>query len=238
MNIGTLSRLGIVFGAFLVAVTVVLGEPSWWRPRGVTNPDLDKDDYAVANVGQLKWMATQANQEMASHLITGGCTLPTFQNANNHQPANLGQAKNLAKLFYDHMDGMLREFSKNQLIANGYPATFWDNEPTGPYYPWTAATSDDANYSPLTIGQLKILFCFDVSADSDGDHIGDLNEGHLSKDPNDPDENNNNILDGYDDDDGDGYMNITEIHAGSDPLNSTSKPTLTATLQVYTPIEQ
>ncbi len=35
---------------------------------------------------------------------------------------------------------------------------------SGPYFPWAASTATGENYSPVTIGQLKIAFSFDLPA--------------------------------------------------------------------------
>ncbi len=236
----------IIFAIFASITVLGATPPSWWFTRGVVDDQAQKNDNGPANLGQLKWMATKAKAEVDAKVIDGFAgpsdifQLPNFAALGNKAPVTLGQAKTIAKLFYDRFHGMNDQYVKRQLNAIGYPDDFWDSDPPGSTpYPWTASGSDDENYALLTIGQLKTLFCFHVDHDTDGDGINDLNEGTLNMDFEDPDEDNNNRLDGYDDFDLDGYHNSMEIEYGTNPNDSSESPDPRASLsfEVYSPLQ-
>lgn len=46
--------------------------PAWWTRQAVINPQKTADDFAAANIGQLKNLAAKAAQEMNSVLPGGG----------------------------------------------------------------------------------------------------------------------------------------------------------------------
>ncbi len=48
------------------------GPPQWWTTRGVIQDGADEDNYAAVNVGQAKWMATQAYLELSDQLAPFG----------------------------------------------------------------------------------------------------------------------------------------------------------------------
>jgi len=129
--------------------------PAWWTQRGVLEPNAQADDYAVANSGQLKNIATQAYQELLAHLpggagdMTPGATgylltqvvigwqSPT-QATDDFSVINLGQLKAVAQPFYQ------------RLVEVGYCNAL----------PWNG-TAD--NYAVANLGQLKNLFNFDLT---------------------------------------------------------------------------
>ena len=174
--------------------------PNWWSQRGVLNPNASPDDYALANQGELKNIATAAVAEFDERLPGGaGDTLHSLVNGwnqpnaqrNDFAPVNLGQLKNLAKPFYD------------RLIAVGYADS----------YPWTSIPNSPDDFAVANIGQAKNLFSFDLLAtdivhDSDQNGLPDWWEnyyfGHTGVDP------NGNA-------DGDGRSNFEEFLHGTDP---------------------
>ena len=179
---------------FTSGATLLASDPAWWAARGVTT-GAAKDDYALANQGQLKKIAAEARNELNSFL-TGGAGpnvdplvngWANTANADDYAILNLGQLKAVALPFYD------------RLIASGLAAG----------YPWTAATTDDDDYAPVNLGQLKYVFRF--SRDNDEDGIDDLWElrvaGSLS------------VLNGPTDADGDGVTDLAEFVANTSPLN-------------------
>ena len=177
----------LVVAMLLVTAGRTLADPSWWTNVITTNA---ANDFAPVNMGQLKWMAVHAQDELNAYLPGGsGANLNTLlsgwlTNTVNYAPVNVGQLKNLAAHFYD------------RLIVEGYT-----NQ-----YPWT----DDPNasdYAIANIGQVKYLFDFELSVDSDADGLPDWWEmaqfGNL-----------NQTADG--DFNGDGHSNINEYLAGRD----------------------
>ncbi len=120
--------------------------PSWWTDREVVINGAQPADYSPANLGQLKWFATNACDELEQH-VPGGAgpeiweLVRGFSKTGNNVPVNLGQLKRVVAPFYD------------RLRAKGYPDD----------YPWTETTADDANYAAANIGQLKNCFSFDLT---------------------------------------------------------------------------
>ena len=148
---GTLSLrvAGTIALCVVIPLLAFATAPSWWSQRGVLIPNVQPDDYAQANQGQLKNIARAAVDEMDARLPGGaGNTLHDVVNAwatpnsqtNDFAPVNLGQAKNVAKLFYD------------RLIAVGLAGN----------YPWTANSSSVDDFGIANLGQIKSLFSFDV----------------------------------------------------------------------------
>jgi hypothetical protein len=215
-----------VLSASLIALPWLLAEqPSWWAQRQVIKVDpntqqpVPADDYAVANQGQLKQIATAAFAEFQFRLgnIPGGigdmtapdgvgyrltqlisgfqATLdnPTPQ-TDDFATVNLGQLKNVAVPFYD------------RLIEIGYL-----NE-----YPWADGLADD--FALANIGQVKHIFSFDLAStnamhDADQNGLPDWWEriffGSTGVDPNaDPD--------------GDGLTNIEEAQQQTNPNQADS----------------
>jgi|GEM_PF-3640147 len=203
-------RLGIItLSLALSAVSMLLGaNPAWWTATDtkIIDPNAShavSENYAPANLGQLKKVATQAKKyldpllpanvqktaveaKLAEFAPDNGVAFTAAELAANYAPLNLGQLKATAKPFYD-----------------------WINSAGGSTlpYPWTATTTDDANYAPANLGQLKKVFSFELTNfDTDGDgladawelqHFGDL--GH----------------DATTDTDGDTVSDVDEIAAGT-----------------------
>ncbi len=130
--------------------------PSWWVSRGVIDTNSAVKDYAPANIGQLKWFATNAADELEANLPGGAGSnvfnlVSGFVATGNFLAVNLGQLKYVAQPFCD------------RLIEEGYTNGC----------PWTSATADDADFAPANIGQIKRAFDFDLSFDEDNDGMPD-----------------------------------------------------------------
>lgn len=155
--------------------------PEWWAGQGVINTQHTADDYAAANVGQLKNLAQKAAAEMNSSLPGGaGAEIDTLIASWNAAPAagvtrddyaavTLGQLKNVARPFYDR-------------LSLGYP---W----------WTDLAPND--FTAANVGQLKRAFAFAVPSQAT---LGST------------------------DNDGDGFSDVLEFIAGTDPYHAGSKP--------------
>jgi hypothetical protein len=149
--------------------------PGWWTSSTsiFDNPSTDPtDNWAVANVGQLKNVATLAKAYLDAQLnLTAADWNQAYANANpfpfdtshnpdNYAPANIGQLKFIASGFYNILQQKAPGYDvKARLIAIGVPASSISG--SGPYYPWADPTQD--NWAPVTIGQLKVVFSFDLS---------------------------------------------------------------------------
>ncbi len=168
--------------------------PGWWTTRGVIDPTKTRDDYAAANLGQLKTIALRAFEEFEAKLPGGAgadlselvlpWTLPdTTGTRDDFAAVNLGQLKRVAKPFYER-------------LANfGYPLS----------YPWSGSKDDPA---VANLGQLRYVFRFDFSRASMGDGLPDdwklRNFGTINVAANG-------------DGDGDGLTNLEEFQHGTAP---------------------
>lgn len=185
----------VILTAFVVWVYASPEEPPWWTEHNVLLPTAETNDYAPVNMGQLKWIATNAYAELNAHLPGGaGAELQAVMknwlvDGTNYALVNIGQLKFLTSLFYD------------RLIEVGYTDA----------YPWT----DDPNandYAPANIGQVKQLFSFDFAAkDTDGDGMPDAWEVDNGLNP--------LVDDAGEDLDNDGLSNLLEYQNGTDPNN-------------------
>ena len=203
-------------GALALLVSPLSAQPAWWAARGVTTSQA-ADDYAVANLGQLKVFATAATVEMNAKWALSGGAGSTLNNLvlSWWQPPSAGIVR-------DDYAGL------NQGQLKAVAAVFYDR--LGLAYPWTTATAtDDDDYALANLGQLKNVFGFTVTADVDTDLDGLLDSwetarfGGLTKS-------------GTGDEDGDGLSNRVENLAGANPNQAAaSVAASTLGLSVYSP---
>lgn len=225
----------------LLAAPILAAPPAWWsdpqtQVLDTANPATLEDNYAPANLGQLKHVAKQAKAHLDANLPGGagtsistvvagfGGNLTAEQRLANYAPINLGQLKSVAKPFYDRLLSVSYD-TKANLIAHGYPSSWTSN------YPWSPTTPVEENYAPANLGQLKMAFSFNLSAlpdqlpewwqryyfngqtgidmegDSDLDGIVNAKEFALGTNPTTA----NGDLDG------DGMSDFTEISSGENP---------------------
>lgn len=221
---------------------------SWWRSgywKGSTTWYARSltvvDDYAAANVGQLKNIAHAAaarmdivfssrggkGEEIAQ--LIGSWTPPSPQ-TDDFAALTAGEAKAVAIKFYNRLEAI------NAWPANAQP---WPLAPV-------AATDD---FAVINVGQLKSLFSFDIinpdldtdgdkitnwyenryglnfrendaALDADNDGLSNLTEFYLSLNAATNDSDGDGILDGAEDSDYDGVTNAAELAAGTDPADS------------------
>jgi len=192
--------------------------PAWWLARGVVDPNLTAQDYSPLTLGQLKWLAANASDEMNAYFGAGAnitAVVGAFSNTNNYYPANLGQLKYVAQPFYDR----LYDLNLTNTLPAGMPG----------YYPWGNSLETN-DYAAANIGQAKYVFSFDSAVDSDGDGLSDWQEVVYGTDPYDPDTDGDGLSDGDEvergtdpldvDTDGDGLSDKWEVDHGLDPLNA------------------
>lgn len=105
--------------------------------------------------------------------------------------------------------------------ANGVFLQFPETLPPGLYY--ATARSPIADLAGNVVSSPKVWsFWVLGSQDSDADGIPDVVEAELGYDPNNPDSNNNGVLDGDEDLDGDRLRNRWELLYGYDPRKADS----------------
>ena len=185
------------FGAavFCIVIAVALADPAWWSERGVIDSSSAPSEYSPVVLGQLKWMATNAYAEIEENLPNGaGDDLRNliwgFSISNNYYVANVGQLKYVGSNVYV------------RLITEGYTNG----------YPWTQATAtDDVDQAIVNLGQLKFVFDFALTNDTDTDSLFDWWEEHYF--------GSLTNQAGSDDYDSDGYANTNEFLRGSDPTD-------------------
>ena len=138
-----------------LAATARADAPLWWAIRGVaiTNGAVLTNDFAAANLGQLKNMATAGAAELQAQLSGGAGPVVTgmvgaFTQSNNYSAVTLGQLKSVAKPFYDR----LREA--------GWPCLLPQGMTTNQLYPWTGTGAQD--FAVANLGQVKYVFSFTI----------------------------------------------------------------------------
>ena len=189
--------------AWLALPTLLFAPPSptWWVQRGATIGT--PDDYAAANLGQLKHFAAKAADELNAKLPGGAGSAVNNLIASWLQPpalnvtrdgfaaVNLGQLKFVAKLFYD------------RLIAVTYPIQ----------YPWVGSLTPPEDSAVANLGQIKKVFSFDVGLDADMDNLPDFWELYYFTSTTDP---KGGPSDDYD---GDGVNNLAELVNRTSPAD-------------------
>lgn len=266
MTLASSLRLcGAVFFLCLLGGEGTYGaDPSWWTsgstPLKASGSFPVEANYSPANIGQLKNAAARAKEHLHAAYPGGpwqeiddlvaemgpanGTSFTTAEINEHYGIANIGQLKSVAKVFYEALSEAGYN-SRQNLRDRGYPSTWKYFYPYDPYAPI------EGNYAPANVGQLKMVFSFDLAGfnpasttDTDGDGLSDVWEIQNGFDPNLADENNNGIVDGSDDFDGDGVTNLAEKSGNTDPWNAgdaTNPPSITAdttnqtSLMVWTP---
>lgn len=176
-----------------IAVSIsITGEnpnyPDWWYSEGVVDTNaVSVNDFAAANLGQVRHIATKA-WSVLDDLPGGAGFSLSFTNANNYAVVNVGQLKALATNFYDRL---------------------------GMGYPWVASSNDANDRAIANIGQVKYVFSFDPTLDTDGDAMPDWWEAQYTGAPafldaSDPSDAN-------EDPDLDGRPNWSEYDEAKDP---------------------
>ena len=211
---------GLTVSCLVLCTTMARAQqPTWWS--NVIDSATMPCDYAPAVLGQLKWVATNAAEELENYLPGGaGSTVHTlvsgFSSTNNWQPVNVGQLKETAEPFWYRLK--VEHYATN--------------------YPWTETTTDDTDSAIANLGQLKQVFCFDLGSDTDADGLPDWWEDYWFGSPTNQsasgDADGDSLLNSNEfaigtspaasDTDGDSYRDEYEIGRLSDPLVSTSFP--------------
>jgi len=181
MTLAKIFRHVLLSGLFFIACLCACqgATPGWWCTSNVI-VDPDSDDFAVANAGQLKHIASAARNHLDFTLqptcvewgdaynINGGPDPFPFTNTDNFKPLNQGQLKFVASGFYQIMQD--KGLDTNAMLNLNMPAgEFWGED-----FPWTADTADDNDFAPVQLGQIKWVFGFDLGTfDDDSDMLPD-----------------------------------------------------------------
>jgi hypothetical protein len=171
-------------------------EPLWWLVPGTKiwlGARSESDNRAVVNLGQLKHVTAMAKLHLdtllapfggagveITNLVTnfaGRTTSPAVQRQQNFQPVNAGQLKAVADLFYRRLDELGIDAATEtvqRLGGGGYVSVR-----QGKTYkvPWSNVFLAGDNAKAANVGQLKLVFGFEL--DSDADSILDAFEWSL-----------------------------------------------------------
>jgi|SRR5690625_1382960 len=165
--------------------------PAWWEDplTAIIDPEATENNYAPVNLGQLKHVATMAETYLDTVLAAiggSGSEISSLTSgfdknmSKNYSPVNIGQVKAVARPFYDRLNNIGYDVVQG-LINQGYPVG-WSYK-----FPWDPSTEIAYNYAPSNIGQLKIVFSFDLRAldvflvDSNNSGIPDWWKFHFFK---------------------------------------------------------
>lgn len=203
----------------LVALTnpALAADPAWWASRGVMNAS-PASNLSPATIGQAKHVVSMALAELQPRLAAADytslqsdvaaivdLTLPANQTDFDKQKQVLlvGQLKAMAQPFWDKLRTLDAPWVNNQIyLTNNRVIEPGSNPLSYSPYPWSVSTSDDSNYSPATLGQLKAVFSFQLETWGAGE-------------PADPP-----LPTGPVDTDGDGLSDVTELAMGTSPTIS------------------
>ncbi len=209
-----------ILGFIAFCTGAMAAPPAWWSdpPTAIIEPGASENNYAPANIGQLKHVATQATKYLELRLGPAPSNVPLFdptENPTTLSPVNIGQLKATAKPFYDWI---------NSVPGNALQV------------PWTVENVlDDNNYGMANLGQLKNSFSFSLTdggqVDLDGDGLADGWEQQLI-DAGLTDQNGDGTVDLLDVDpadnfDQDEFTNFEEYQGALDPvdpLNGVTEP--------------
>lgn len=189
--------------------------PAWWSDADYQLIDTARaeNDNALVVQGQAKQAFAAAKSYFDNEFVQfGGAGKEInalFQSnwfATSTYDYNVllnGQLKSLSQPFYLRLDGLGIPLSLVGFGVN-YTDTFpWtDNDPT-----------DDADYSPALIGQVKYVYSFDLNLSQDGDTIPDWWEYVFGIDPS-VDKDNSST-----DSDGDSRLDVLEYAEKTDPTD-------------------
>lgn len=202
----------LFFAIFLAPITTApAADPAWWAARGVTTA-APASNLSPATIGQAKHMVSMALAELQPRIpaptfqalqadvaaITSLALPITPEDFSNQKAVLLsGQLKALARPFYDRLRYLDTLWVNQQMtLANVRLLEPSSSPPSYSPYPWSATSSDDSNYSPAAIGQLKAAFSLHFEDwgsaepilptgpyDTDSDGLSDVTEAAMGTSP-------------------------------------------------------
>jgi hypothetical protein len=215
----------ILFVAFAFAA-LAQPQPNWWSARGVIRPDVEPDDFAIANLGQVKQFARAAVLEFEAKL-PGGAGVVLHQKVtawdnpveppDDYAVVTHGQLKHLLDAFYARLE------SVRATMAPDWPPV------VAPWAGGVTGLASAQNTAVANIGQVKNAF-----AGLEGDRASRslVDSGAL-----DPTTAGARFGLGWlRDSDGDGVSDLEELATGTDPLDASSHETGDLWLRVTIPM--
>jgi len=169
--------------------------PQWWIERGII-ASLDNEfsssainnNYSIANIGQLMFIATKAKEELDEKSGSAGSGISdmideflsnyarTESNPNrnvdaNYEAVNIGQLKYVVQKFYDRLWEIESTNPNSVTFPDGIIFLSGGTDSTNHKYPWTALPATTAsnynaelskNYEVANVGQIKFLFSWSI----------------------------------------------------------------------------
>ncbi len=232
-----ISNHKFVFGLLIIlSASIALAAPSWWSARGVVPAQINQEseetierNYEAINIGQLKFMAAVAAEELNKNLAFAGGAGTEINNMvsnfslyiasdpdANYAVVNIGQLKTIAEPFYKRLHALTNGmvvFPETMVFQSG--GTTASNHK----FPWPAmpANPTEADYAPnyevANVGQLKFLFGWSLNlVDSNDSGIPDYWKIYYY-------DTSYKYCYAYEDNDNDGLTNLQEYQNGTHPKN-------------------
>ncbi len=225
-------RVALLYITLFVWIPCIeASDPGWWTDPATriidpAHTDPDRGHRSPANLGQLKHVAAMARAHLDTYLPDGAgpeidalvaaFDSPEQSDDDPYAPVLIGQLKALAKPYYDRL--MTFSFdTRYSLQVHGLPPGWAYDYPWPPappamgqpgYDPAIRAAWVEGNFAPALLGQLKLVFSFDLSAPA-----GELPEWWVDYYfPNETGVSANG------DPDNDGLTNLQELGARTSPL--------------------
>jgi len=170
----TVQQAALMAVVFLALVLTLQAQPTWWTATGGPLDSNPANDYAVANQGQLKQFTQKAVQYMNTNLPSGAGTNLNNMVAgwSNYYATNGYSSTNPAPQDFRVINQGQLKYIGNLVWTNLVTAGYTNSIPT-----WLIGTNAN-DYVAMNLGQIKAVFNFDLTADTDGNKLPDWWEMH------------------------------------------------------------
>lgn len=179
--------------SFIYSGIVTASNPYWWTTYDVLSLDEAEDD-ALATLGQVKYLVSKTELYFNDSYESGAAEVSNLMQqswfldiSNNNRVIAHGELKYISSVIYDKIfaedppdilgNGTDRSINTKWMVD---ASPFYDSEfllsggnfnkpinSNESIYPWSLASEDDLNNSPVTIGQLKFVFSFELASSFD-----------------------------------------------------------------------
>jgi len=169
----TVQQAGLMAVMFLALALTLQAQPGWWTASGGPLNGNPANDYAVANVGQLKQFTQKAVQYMNTNGGAGSTLNSLVAGWSNYYATNVYSSTNPAPADYQAVNqGQLKYIGNliwTNLVMEGY---------TNAVPSWLTGTNA-SDYAVMNVAQVESAFNFDLTAnDSDTNNLPDWWELH------------------------------------------------------------